>query len=123
MALTHWDWGRYIDPAPMNNNIYIIDEITTANTLKLRHHIRKYHCNIINFFPIDLAKIALSFSFKPEQLDYKLQVFYHGDLYNLNDIDLIDLEKLTSEVIYATTIKTVSKDYLNAWVCHTREGL
>ena len=123
MALTQWDWGRYIESAPIDNNIYKLDEIKVVNTLRLRHHIRKYHCNIINFFPIDLAKIALSYSFKPEQLDYKLQVFYHGDLYNLNDIDLKDLENLISEVIYATTIKTVSKDYLNAWIQHTREGL
>lgn len=113
--------GGFADTAIKNQ--YILDEVKKLNTLELRHYIRKHHCNIINFFPIELAKIALSSSFDPVDLDYPLQVFYQGYLYNLNDIYSKDLEKLISETIYVTTIKTMAKDYLDAWISHTGEGL
>lgn len=105
-----------------------IDErlrIDKENTKHINCFISKHRCNIVNYMPMDLMTVILHNQYDRQDLKYPLQLFYKGQLYTISD-DLLDLNIsacIEADIVYATTVKVIPVDFLEAYRPHSYGGL
>lgn len=99
-------------------------QLNKENTERINNFITKQHCNIINFMPLELMRSIIHKQYNNWALKYQLKVFYKGKLYDVSDLLATDIrEAIDSDIIYATTIKMIPVDYLEAYIGHSYGGV
>ena len=99
--------------------------IDKENTEQINYFISKHRCNIVNYMPIYLMTVILHKQYNRCDLKYPLQLFYKGQLYTISDglLDLNISARIEADIVYATTIKVIPVDFLEAYRPHSYGGL
>lgn len=128
MAATSFSFDsivKALDDSVVLGNIDELQRINTENTEHINYFISKHRCNIVNYMPIDLMTVILHKQYDRQDLKYPLQLFYKGQLYTISD-GLLDLNISTcieADIVYATTVKVIPVDFLEAYRPHSYGGL
>jgi hypothetical protein len=106
-------------------NIDELQRINTENTEHINYFISKHRCNIVNYMPMDLMTVILHKQYDRQNLKYPLQLFYKGQLYTISDglLDLNISACIEADIVYATTVKIIPIDFLEAYRPHSYGGL
>lgn len=117
-----------IDIIEKNNVIGKIQgnqQLDKENTEHINYFISKHHCNIINYMPMNLMTAILHKQYNRCDLKYPLQLFYKGQLYTISDglLDLNISACIEADIVYATTVKVIPVDFLEAYRPHSYGGL
>lgn len=116
---------RALDDSAVLGNIYELQQINAENTKQINYFISKHRCNIVNYMPMDLMTVILHKQYDRQNLKYPLQLFYKGQLYTISDglLDLNISACIEADIVYATTIKVIPVDFLEAYRPHSYGGL
>lgn len=115
---------KYIQDTHVIDHIEERQKLDKENTERINNFITKQHCNIINFMPLELMRSIIHKQYNNWALKYQLKVFYKGKLYDVSDLLATDIrEAIDSDIIYATTIKMIPVDYLEAYIGHSYGGV
>ena len=115
---------KYIQDTHVIDHIEERQRLDKENTERINNFITKQHCNIINYMPLELMRSIIHRQYNNWALKYRLKVFYKGKLYDVSDLIATDIrEAIDSDIIYATTIKMIPVDYLEAYIGHSYGGV
>ena len=116
---------RTLDDSTVLGNTDERQQIDKENTEHINYFISKHRCNIVNYMPIDLMTAILHKQYDRQDLKYPLQLFYKGQLYTISDglLDLNISACIEADVVYATTVKVIPVDFLEAYRPHSYGGL
>ena len=115
---------RIIEDNHIIENIKSRESVVKANTERINNYIAEHHCNIINYMPIELMKAVIGDQYNDWKLSFGLKLFYKGQLYDVSkSMDYSIKEAIISDIIYATTVKMIPVDYLEAYVNHSYGGV
>ena len=99
-------------------------QLDKENTERINYFISKHRCNIVNYMPMDLMTVILHKQYNRCDLKYPLQLFYKGQLYTISDLFATDMcACLEADIVYATTVKIIPVDFLEAYRPHSYGGL
>lgn len=111
---------QYEDHTAINN---LLQNTIIDNTNTINNYLTQHPCNIINYMPMELMRNIVNGYYNAEDLKYPLYVFFNTHLYCVKELDPRIISDLNTNITYATTIKKVSKDYLEAYISHSYGGL
>lgn len=116
---------KALDDSAVLGNIDERQRIDKENTEHINYFISKHRCNIINYMPMDLMTVILHKQYDRQNLKYPLQLFYKGQLYTISDglLDLNISACIEADIVYATTVKVIPVDFLEAYRPHSYGGL
>lgn len=115
---------KYIQDTHIIDRIEEHQQLNKENTERINNFITKQRCNIINFMPLELMRSIIHKQYDNWALKCQLKVFYKGKLYNVSNSLTTDIrEAIDSDIIYATTIKMIPVDYLEAYISHSYRGV
>ena len=116
---------KALDDSAVLGNIYELQQINAENTKHINYFISKHRCNIVNYMPMDLMTVILHKQYDRQNLKYPLQLFYKGQLYTISDglLDLNISARIEADIVYATTVKVIPVDFLEAYRPHSYGGL
>lgn len=115
---------KYIQDKHVIDHIEEHQQLNKENTERINNFITKQRCNIINFMPLELMRSIIHRQYNNWALKYQLKVFYKGKLYDVSYLLDTDIkEAIYSDIIYATTIKKIPVDYLEAYISHSYRGV
>lgn len=115
---------KYIQDTHVIDHIEERQQLNKENTERINNFITKQHCNIINFMPLELMRSIIHKQYNNWELKYQLKVFYKGELYDVSNLLAIGIrEAIDADIIYATTVKVIPVDYLEAYIGHSYGGV
>lgn len=117
--------AKALDDCVVLGNLDERQRIDKENTEQINYFISKHRCNIVNYMPMDLMTVILHKQYDRQNLKYPLQLFYKGQLYTISDglLDLNISACIEADIVYATTIKVIPVDFLEAYRPHSYGGL
>lgn len=122
--LTWESLEKYIQDTHVIDHIEERQQLDKENTERINNFITKQHCNIVNYMPMDLMTVILHKQYNRCDLKYPLQLFYKGQLYTISDLFATDMcACLEADIVYATTVKIIPVDFLEAYRPHSYGGL